>query len=48
MGGGAAGEIEAIFAHCDADTFYFCLGGSNGGDHLGVSYFATMGDGGFC
>ena len=48
MGGGGAGEIEAVSAHSDADTVYFGLGGSNGGDHLGVCYFATMGNGGFC
>ena len=48
MGGGGAGEIEAVSAHRDANTVYFGLGGSNGGDYLGVCDFVTMGDGGFC
>ena len=48
MGGGGAGEIEAVSAHSDADTVYFGLGGSNGGDHSGVCEFAVMGNGGFC
>ena len=43
MSGGGAGEIEAVSAHCDADTVYFGLGGSNGGDHLGVFDFETWG-----
>ena len=30
------------------DTVYFGLGGSNGGDHLGVGDFAVMGNGRFC
>ena len=47
MGGGGAGEIEAVSSHSDAGTVYFVLGGSNGGDHLGVFDLATMGDGGF-
>ena len=48
MGGGGAGEIEAISAHSDADTVYFGLGGLNGGAHLGVCDFAAMGNGEFC
>ena len=47
MGGGGAGEIEVVSAHLDADTVYFCLGGYNEGNHLGVSDIATMGDGEF-
>ena len=45
MGGGGAQEIEAVAAHSDADTFYFSLGGSNGGNHLGVGDSTVMGDG---
>ena len=48
MGGGGAGEIEAVSAHGGADTVYFGLGGSNGGNHSGVCDFSTMGDGRFC
>ena len=48
MGGGGAREIKAFSAHCDADTVYFGLCGSNGGDHLSVCDFVTMGYGGFC
>ena len=44
MGGGGAGEIEAVSTHSDADMVYFCLCWSNGGDHLGVCDFATLGD----
>ena len=47
MGGGGAGEIEAVSAHSDVDPVYFGLGGLNGSDHSGVYDFATMGDGGF-
>ena len=47
MGGGGAGEIEAVSAHSDADTVYFSLGWSNKGDHSGVCDFTTLGDGGF-
>ena len=47
MGGGGAWEIEAVSAHSDADTVYFGLGRSNGGDHLGVGDFAVMGNGRF-
>ena len=47
MGGGGNREIEAVYAHSDADTVYFGLGGLNGGDHLGVFDFVTMGNGGF-
>ena len=36
-----------VSAHSDADTVYFGLGGSNGGDHLCVCDFAFMGNGGF-
>ena len=48
MGGGGAGEIEAVYAHSDADTVYSGLGGSNGGNHLGVCDFATIENVGFC
>ena len=48
MGGGGAWEIEAVSAHSDADTVYFSLGGSNGGDHSGVCNFSVMGNGVFC
>ena len=47
MGGGGAREIEAVAAHSDADTVYFFLGGSNGGNHSGVGDFAVMGNGRF-
>ena len=47
MGGGGAGEIEAVSVHSDADTFYFGLGWSNGGDHSAVCDFKILGDGGF-
>ena len=42
MGSGGAREIEAVASHSDADTVYFGLGGSNGGNHLGVGDFAVM------
>ena len=48
MGGGCAGEIKSVSSHRDADTVYFGLGGSNGGDHSSVCDFAAMGNGGFC
>ena len=48
MGGCGAGEIKSVSSHRDADTVYFGLGGSNGGDHLGVCDFADMWNGGFC
>ena len=44
MGGGVAGEIEAVSAHSNADTVYFGLGWSNGGNHLGVCDFTTLGN----
>ena len=44
MGGGGAQEIEAAAAHSDAGMVYFGLGGSNGGDHLGVGDFVVMGN----
>ena len=47
-GGGGAGEVEAVYAHSNADTVYFGLGWSNGGDHSGVYDFTTVGDGRFC
>ena len=47
MGGGGAGEIEAVSAYSDADTVYFGLGWYNGGDYLGVCDFTTLGDGVF-
>ena len=47
VGGGGTREIDAASAHSDADTVYFGLGGSNGGNHSGVYDFATMEDGGF-
>ena len=43
MGGGGAGKIEAVSAHSDADTVYFGLGWSNGGNHSGVCDFTTLG-----
>ena len=45
MGSGGAQEIEAVSAYSDADTVYFNLCGSNGGNHLGVGDFAVMGNG---
>ena len=42
MGGVGAREIEAVAAHSDADTVYFGLGGSNGGDHSGIGDFAVI------
>ena len=48
MGGGGAWEIEAVAAHSDADTVYFGLGGSNGGNHSGVGDFTVIGNGRFC
>ena len=48
MGGGCVGVIEAVSAHSDADTVYFGLGGSNGGNHLGVCDFVAMRNVGFC
>ena len=48
MCGGGAGEIEVVSDYCDADTVYFCLGGSNGGNHSGICDFATIGGGVFC
>ena len=47
MGGGGSREIEAVSAHSDAETVYFGLGWSNGGDHSGVCDFTTLGDGEF-
>ena len=47
MSDGCAGEIEAVSAYSDVDTVYFGLGWSNGGDHLGVCDFASMGNGVF-
>ena len=43
-GGGGAREIKAVAAHSDTDMVYFGLGGSNGGNHLGVGDFAVMGN----
>ena len=48
MGGGGAREVKAVSAHSDADTVYFSLGWSNGGNHSGICEFTTLGDGGFC
>ena len=45
MGGCGAGEIKEVSVHSDADTVYFGLGWSNGGNHLGVCDFSTLGDG---
>ena len=42
---GGAWESEAVSAHSDADTVYFGLGGSNGGDHSSVGDFVVMGNG---
>ena len=47
MGGGGAWEIEAVSSHSDADTVDFGLGGSNGGDHMGVCDFAVVRNGQF-
>ena len=47
MGGGGAREIEAVAVHSDAVTVDFGLGGSNGGDHMGVGDFAFIGNGRF-
>ena len=47
MGRGGAWEIEAVAAHSDADTVDFDLGGSNGGDHMGVGDFAVVRNGQF-
>ena len=44
MGDGGTGEIEAVSTHIYEDTVYFGIGGSNGGENLGVVYFALMGD----
>ena len=47
VGGGGAWEIEAVSAHSDADTVDFGLGGSNGGNHTGVSDVAIIWNGCF-
>ena len=38
----APGEIKAVSSHSDADTVYFGLGWSNGGDHSGVCDFTYV------
>ena len=48
MGGGGTGEVEAVFAHSNADTVHFGFSWSNGGDHLGVGYFTPRRDILFC
>ena len=48
MGGDSTVEIKAVSAHSNADTVYFGLGWSNGGDHSGICDFTTLGDGPFC
>ena len=48
MGGGGAGEVEAVAAHSNADTVHFSFSWSDGGDHLGVGYFAPLRDSLFC
>ena len=48
MGGGGAGEIEAVSANSDTDTVYSGLGWYNGGNQLGVCEFTTLVDGRFC
>ena len=47
MGGGGAREIELVAAHSDADTVDFGLGGSNGGNHMGVGDFEVIENGRF-
>ena len=44
VGGGGAGEVEAVTAHSDADTVHFSFSWSDGGDHLGLGYFAPLRD----
>ena len=44
VGGGGAGEVEAVASHSDADTVHFSFSWSDGGDHLGVGYFAPLRD----
>ena len=48
MGGGGAGEVEAVSAYSNTYTVYFGLGWSNGGNYLGVFDFTTVGGGLFC
>ena len=48
MGGGGAGEIEAVSAHSNVDTIHFGFSWSDGDDHLGVGYFTPMRDSSFC
>ena len=47
MGVGGTRENEAVATHSDADTVYFGLGGSNGGNHSGVGDFLVVGNGRF-
>ena len=48
MGGGGAGEVEAVAAHSNADSVHFSFSWSDGGDHSGVGYFAPFRDRLFC
>ena len=48
MVGGGAGEVESVAAHSNADTVHFSFSWTDGGDHLGVGYFATLRDAGSC
>ena len=41
-------EVEAVAAHSNADTVHFGFSWSDGGDHLGVGYFAPLRDSLFC
>ena len=47
MGDGGAQEIKAVAYHSDADTVDFGLGGSNGGNHVGIGDFEVRGNGRF-
>ena len=48
MDGGGAREVEAFASHSNADTVHFGFSWSDGGNHLGVGYFAPMMDSRFC
>ena len=48
LGGGGAGEFEAVAAHSNADTVHFSFIWYVGGDHAGVGYLAPLRDGRFC
>ena len=44
MGGGGAGEVEAVSSHSNVDTVHLGLGRYAGGDHSGLCYFTPVGD----